>query len=106
MTKESDGSVKATDALELLEVKLAGNSTDGYTIQFINAATKYYVSPLTSNSFSLVTSAPSDKIDVTVSKISHHTTTARNLRLNGTSGFRWYANTTGTAAVLYKKVAK
>ena len=107
VTKETDGTVKSTDALELLEVKLAGNSTDGYTIQFVNAATQYYVSPLTTNSFSLVTSAPTNKIDVSISSINHHTTTARNLRLNGSSGFRWYANTTtGTAAVLYKKVAK
>lgn len=106
VTLETDGSVKSTDALELLEVKLAGDSSNGYTIQFVNAATKYYVSPLTSNNFSLVTSAPSNKIDVTVSGINHHTTTARNLRLNGTSGFRWYANITGSAAVLYKKVAK
>lgn len=106
VSKETDGSVKATDALELLEVKLVGNSTDGYTIQFVNATTKYYVAPLTSNSFSLVTSVPSNKVDVSVNKISHHTTTKRNLRLNGASGFRWYENTTGTAAVLYKKVAK
>ncbi len=105
VTKETDGTVKSTEALKLLEVKLAGNSTDGYTIQFVNAGTQYYVAPLTSNGFSLVTTAPTNKIDVSISSISHHTTTARNLRLNGTSGFRWYANTTGTAAVLYKKVA-
>lgn len=105
--KETDGSVKATDALELLEVKLVGNSTDGYTIQFVNATTKYYVSPQTTNDFSLVQSVPSNKIDVSVSKISHHTTPERNLHLNGTSGFRWYANNdTLTPAVLYKKVAK
>lgn len=106
VAEETDGSVKATDALELLEVKLVGNSTDGYTIQFVNAEPKYYVAPLTSKSFSLVSSVPSDKIDVSVSNISHHTTTGWKLRLNGASGFRWYSTNTGTPAVLYKKVAK
>ena len=89
--KETDGSVKATDALELLEVKLVGNSNNGYTIQFVNAQTKYYVKPLTSKNFSLVSSAPSNKIDVSFSEISDHGNTEWKLRLNGTSGFRWYS---------------
>lgn len=106
VTKESDGTIKSTSALEKCEVAVTGSSTDGYYLQFVNADTQYYISPLTSNNFSLTTNKPSATIDLAIGSISHHTTTARNLRLNGTSGFRWYANTTtGTAAVLYVKVS-
>lgn len=105
VTKETDGSVKSTAALELLEVTATGNSTNGYKLCFTNAASEYYLNPLTSKSFALSTTA-SGTLDLATDKIANHDNTSWLLRLNGTSGFRWYSSATGTVAVLYKKVAK
>ncbi len=105
VTKEADGSVKSTDALELLEVTATGNSTDGYKLCFTNATYNYYLNPLTSKSFALSESS-SGTLDLSISNIANHANTSWLLRLNGSSGFRWYSSNTGTVAVLYKKVAK
>lgn len=105
ITKEADGSVKSTAALELLEVTATGNSTDGYKLCFTNATDAYYLNPLTSKSFALSTTA-NGTLDLAVDKIANHSNSSWLLRLNGASGFRWYSSTTGTVAVLYKKVAK
>ncbi|MBR1558137.1 MAG: hypothetical protein IJ647_10370 [Prevotella sp.] len=105
VTKEADGSVKSTAALELLEVTATGNSTDGYKLCFTNAADAYYLNPLTSKNFALSTTS-SGTLDLAVDKIANHSNSSWLLRLNGASGYRWYSSATGTAAVLYKKVAK
>ena len=107
VTKESDGSIKSNEDLEACEIAVSGDATDGYYLCFANG-TAYYIVLQTSNGFALNTTKPSLTIDLSVSSIRgfSSSTSARNLRLNGTSGFRWYGNTTGTAAVLYKKVAK
>ena len=105
ITKEADGSVKSTAALELLEVTATGNSTDGYKLCFTNATDAYYLNPLASKSFALSTTA-NGTLDLAVDKIANHSSSSWLLRLNGSSGFRWYSSSTGTVAVLYKKVAK
>ena len=105
VTKESDGSVKATSDIEKFELVAIGNNTNGYQLKFINAETQYYINPLTSKSFVLSETA-SGTLDLSVDAIANHASASWKLRLNGTSGYRWYSSTTGTAAVLYKKVAK
>ena len=67
------------------------------------------VSALTSNSFSYITSKPGNSNRSALNSsgnLINKTTTARNLRYNGsgaTKGFRWYGNTTtGTEAFLYE----
>lgn len=105
VTKETDGTVKSTAALELLEVTATGNSSDGYKLCFTNATSAYYLNPLASKNFSLSTTS-SGTLDLAVDKITNHSNSSWALRLNGTSGYRWYSSATGTAAVLYKKVAK
>lgn len=106
VTKESDGTIKSTSDIEKCEVAVSGDATNGYYLQFVNADTQYYISPLTSKSFSLATSKPSSAIDLAIGSITNHSSTGYNLRLNGTSGFRWYSSSTGTAAVLYVKVSE
>lgn len=105
VTKESDGSIKFNEDLEACEITVSGDNTNGYYLSFAN---ENYIVLQTSNSFALSTSQPTLTIALEVDSIKgfSESTAARNLRLNGTSGFRWYGNTTGTAAVLYKKVAK
>lgn len=105
VTKESDGSVKATSEIEGFELVAIGNNTDGYRLKFINAEKQYYVNPLDSKSFELSETA-SGSLDLAVDAIANHASSSWKLRLNGTSGYRWYSTSTGTAAVLYKKVAK
>lgn len=105
VTKETDGSVKSTASLELLEVTATGNSTDGYKLCFTNAASAYYLNPLTTKNFALSTTS-NGTLDLSVSQIANHGNASWLLRLNGTSGFRWYSSATGSVAVLYKKVAK
>ena len=106
VTKESDGSIKSNEDLEACEIAVSGDDNNGYYLSFVNG-TAYYIVLQTSNGFALSTTKPSLTIALSVGSIRgfSDSTSARNLRLNGTSGFRWYGNTTGTAAVLYKKVA-
>lgn len=107
VTKESDGSIKSNEDIEACEIAVSGDATNGYYLKFVNG-TAYYIVLQTSNNFALNTDKPTSTIGLYVDSIKGFTssTAARNLRLNGTSGFRWYGNTTGTAAVLYKKVGK
>lgn len=104
VTKETDGSIKMTSDLEKCELVATGSASAGYQLQFTKADTQYYLNPLTSKSFALSTTA-SGTLNLSTSAITNHASTSWMLRLNGTSGFRWYSSTTGSAAVLYKKVA-
>gem|GEM_PF-2346248 len=87
-----------------------GNS---FTAQTTISGTTYYLQIPTSNTFSMATSAETNTdIIIGTTQISdpnygvaNKTTTARHLRINGTSGLRSYAGITGTMAYFYKVVA-
>ena len=86
-----------------------GNS---FTAETIISGTTYYLQIPTSNTFSMATSTGTDtdiiigttQISGTNYAVANKSTTARHLRLNGTSGLRSYAGTTGTMAFFYKVV--
>lgn len=105
VTKEADGSIKMTSDLETCELVATGSSSSGYQLQFTKADTHYYLNPQTSKNFALSTTA-SGTLDLSTTAISNHANTSWTLRLNGTSGFRWYSTATGTSAVLFKKVSE
>ena len=88
-----------------------GNS---FTAQATISGTTYYLQIPTSNTFSMATSAGTNtdiiigttQVSGTNYAVANKTTTTRHLRINGTSGLRSYAGTTGTMAFFYKVVAE
>lgn len=86
-----------------------GNS---FTAQATIGGTTYYLQIPTSNTFSMATSAGTNtdiiigttQVSGTNYAVANKTTTARHLRINGTSGLRSYAGTTGNMAFFYKVV--
>ena len=76
------------------------------------SSTTYYLQVPTSNTFSMATSAGTNtdliigttQVSGTNYAVANKTTTTRHLRINGTSGLRSYAGTTGTMAFFYKVV--
>ena len=86
-----------------------GNS---FTAKATINGTAYYLQVPTSNTFSMATSAETNtdliigttQVSVTNYAVANKTTTARHIRLNGTSGLRSYAGTTGNMAFFYKVV--
>lgn len=75
--------------------------------------TTYYLTVPTSNTFTMATSSTANNTDMIIGTtqvsgtnyaVANKGTTARHLRLNGTSGLRSYAGTTGTMAFFYKVV--
>ena len=83
---------------------------DSFTAKATINGTQYYLQVPTSNTFSMATSAGTNtdliigttQISNTNYAVANKTTTARHLRINGTSGLRSYAGTTGTMAFFYK----
>ncbi|MBR5655070.1 MAG: chitobiase/beta-hexosaminidase C-terminal domain-containing protein [Prevotella sp.] len=86
-----------------------GNS---FTAQATIGETTYYLQVPTSNTFSMATEAGTNtdliigttQVSDANYAVANKTTTARHLRINGTSGLRSYAGTTGTMAFFYKVV--
>lgn len=86
-----------------------GNS---FTAQATIGETTYYLQVPTTNTFSMATEAGTNtdliigttQVSETNYAVANKTTTARHLRINGTSGLRSYAGTTGTMAFFYKVV--
>ena len=74
--------------------------------------TTYYLQIPTANTFSMATSTGTNtdiiigttKVAETNYAVANKTTTDRHLRINGTSGLRSYAGTTGAMAYFYKRV--
>ena len=73
----------------------------------------YYMTIPTSNAFLMSTNQDADNTDLIIGTtqvsgtnyaVANKTTTARHLRINGTSGLRSYAGTTGSMAFFYKVV--
>lgn len=89
-------------------------ATDGssFTAQATISGTTYYLQIPTSNTFSMATSTGTNtdiiigttQVSETNYAVANKTTTARHLRINGTSGLRSYAGTTGSMAFFYKVV--
>ncbi|MBQ6307504.1 MAG: chitobiase/beta-hexosaminidase C-terminal domain-containing protein, partial [Bacteroidales bacterium] len=89
-------------------------ATDGnsFTAHATISGTTYYLQIPTSNTFSMATSTGTNtdiiigttQVSGTNYAVANKTTTARHLRINGTSGLRSYAGTTGTMAFFYKVV--
>ena len=81
-----------------------------FTAKAIISETEYYLQVPTSNTFSMATSAGTNtdliigttQVSGTNYAVANKTTTARHLRINGTSGLRSYAGTTGSMAFFYK----
>lgn len=86
-----------------------GNS---FTAEATIGNTKYYLQVPISNTFSMATSTGTNtdliigttQVSGTNYAVANKTTTARHLRINGTSGLRSYAGTTGSMAFFYKVV--
>ena len=86
-----------------------GNS---FTAQTTIDGTTYYLQIPTSNTFSMATSAGTNtniiigttQVSGTNYAVANKNTPTRHLRINGTSGLRSYAGTTGTMAFFYKVV--
>ena len=89
-------------------------ATDGksFTAKTTISSTTYYLQIPTSNTFSMETSTGTNtdiiigttQVSGTNYAVANKTTTGRHLRINGTSGLRSYAGTTGTMAFFYKVV--
>ena len=83
-----------------------------FTAQATISSTTYYLQVPTSNTFSMATSTGTNtdliigttQVSGTNYAVANKNTTARHLRINGTSGLRSYAGTTGTMAFFYKVV--
>ena len=81
-----------------------------FTAKTTISSTTYYLQVPTSNTFSMATSAGTNtdliigttQVDETNYAVANKGTTTRHLRINGTSGLRSYAGTTGTMAFFYK----
>lgn len=88
------------------------NDGNSFTAETTIGSTKYYLQVPTSNTFSMATSTGTNtdliigttQVSGTNYAVANKTTTTRHLRINGTSGLRSYANTTGTMAFFYKVV--
>ena len=88
------------------------NDGNSFTAEATIGSTKYYLQVPTSNTFSMATSTGTNtdliigttQVSGTNYAVANKTTTARHLRINGTSGLRSYAGTTGTMAFFYKVV--
>ena len=90
-------------------------ASDGksFTAQATISSTTYYLQVPTTNTFGMVETAGTNtdliigttQVSGTNYAVANKTTTARHLRINGTSGLRSYAGTTGTMAFFYKVVA-
>lgn len=89
------------------------NDGNSFTAEATIGSTKYYLQvPTSSNTFSMATSTGTNtdliigttQVSGTNYAVANKTTTARHLRINGTSGLRSYAGTTGTMAFFYKRV--
>ena len=86
-----------------------GNS---FTAQATISGTTYYLQIPTSNTFSMATSTGTNtdiiigttQVSGTNYAVANKSNTNRHLRINGTSGLRSYAGTTGTMAFFYKVV--
>lgn len=89
-------------------------ASDGssFTAKAEISGTTYYLQIPTTNTFSMATSEGSNtdiiigttQISETNYAVANKTTTARHLRINGTSGLRSYAGTTGSMSFFYKVV--
>ena len=87
-----------------------GNS---FTAKATISGTTYFLQVPTSNTFSMATSAGTNtdliigttQVSGTNYAVANKTTTTRHLRINGTSGLRSYAGTTGSMAFFYKVVS-
>ena len=86
------------------------NDGKSFTAQATISGTTYYLQVPTSNTFSMATSTGTNtdliigttQVSGTNYAVANKTTTTRHLRINGTSGLRSYAGTTGTMAFFYK----
>lgn len=86
---------------------------DSFTAQATIGGTDYYLQVPTSNTFGMVTSAGTNtdliigttQFAETNYAVANKSTTTRHLRINGTSGLRSYAGSTGTMAFFYKVVS-
>jgi hypothetical protein len=89
------------------------NNGNSFTAQAAIDGTTYYLQVPTSNTFSMATSTGTNtdliigttQVSETNYAVANKTTTARHLRINGTSGLRSYAGTTGTMAFFYKVIS-
>lgn len=89
-------------------------ASDGsyFTAQATISGTTYYLQVPTSNTFSMATSTGTNtsliigttQVSGTNYAVANKNTTTRHLRINGASGLRSYAGTTGTMAFFYKVV--
>lgn len=88
------------------------NDGNSFTAKATISGTTYYLQIPTSNAFSMATSTGTNtdiiigttQVSGTNYAVANKTTTARHLRINGTSGLRSYAGTTGSMAFFYKVV--
>lgn len=90
-------------------------SSDGksFKASTVISGTTYYLTVPTSNTFTMSTSSTAGNTDMIIGTtqvsgtnyaVANKGTTTRHLRLNGTSGLRSYAGTTGNMAFFYKVV--
>ena len=87
---------------------------DSFTAETTISSTKYYLQVPTSNTFSMATSTGTNtnliigttQVSGTNYAVANKSTTTRHLRINGSSGLRSYAGTTGSMAFFYKVVGK
>ena len=85
---------------------------ESFTAQATIGGTTYYLQIPTTNTFSMATEAGTNtdliigttQISETNYAVANKNNTARHLRINGTSGLRSYAGTTGVMAFFYKVV--
>ena len=85
---------------------------ESFTAKTTISGTTYYLQIPTTNTFSMATTTGTNtdiiigttQVSGTNYAVANKTTTARHLRINGTSGLRSYAGTTGTMAFFYKVI--
>ena len=86
---------------------------ESFTAQASISGTTYYLQVPTSNTFSMATSSGTNtdliigttQVSGTNYAVANKTSTTRHLRINGSSGLRSYAGTTGSMAFFYKVVS-
>ena len=86
---------------------------ESFTATATISGTTYYLQVPTSNTFSMATSSGTNtdliigttQVSGTNYAVANKSTKTRHLRINGTSGLRSYAGTTGTMAFFYKVIA-
>ena len=87
---------------------------DSFTAETTISSTKYYLQVPTSNTFSMATATGTNtdliigttQVSAPNYAVANKSTTTRHLRINGSSGLRSYAGTTGSMAFFYKVVGK